>query len=141
MKRAEPKPEALREDLQLLRNKLVVLHKALIDSERIEYESSFGAIGSPNRFLELLINDPWFAWLQPFSAMVVSMDERIEDANPVTTAELRKAKTNAAALLKVTEEGEGFGRSYFESLQREPDVVLAHAAVMKLVKADQPHRS
>jgi hypothetical protein len=123
-----------REALTALREKLLVLHKAVIDSERIEYESSFGTIATPNQFLKLLINDPWFAWLQPFSAMVAAIDERLDNEEPLTNADLQQAKKRAYELLRASEEGEGFGRSYFESLQRTPDVVLAHAAVMKLLK-------
>lgn len=126
--------EPMREALKAIRDKLVVLHKALIDSERVEYESSFGTIATPNQFLKLLLNDPWFAWLQPFSALVVAIDERIDDEDPITNADVARVKQQTANLLQANEEGEGFGRSYFESLQREPDVVLAHAAVMKLVR-------
>ena len=126
--------EKFRQMLGPLRDRLVVLHKALIDSERIEYESSFGTIATPNEFLKLLINDPWFAWLRPFSAMVASIDERMDEEEPLTRADVQEVKARATALLRASEEGDGFGRSYFESLQREPDVVLAHAAVMKLLK-------
>lgn len=126
----------LKNTLSELREKLVELHKALIDSERVEYESSFGTIATPNQFLKLLIEDPWFAWLQPISAMVVSIDELMdEDEEPLTQATVARVRNQASSLLRATEEGEGFGRSYFESLQRTPDVVLAHAAVMKLLKA------
>jgi hypothetical protein len=137
MERPENNPqetEKLRRALGELREKLLVLHKALIDSERVEYESSFGTIATPNQFLKLLINDPWFAWLQPFSAMVVGIDELMDGEAPVTRADLVRVKTQASSLLKASEEGQGFGRSYFESLQREPEVVLAHAEVMKLLK-------
>jgi hypothetical protein len=37
-------------------------------------------------------------------------------------------------LLVASEEGQGFARSYFEALQREPDVVMAHAEVGKCLK-------
>lgn len=135
VKANEPEYEQVKRDLNELREKLVVLHKALIDSERREYESSFGTIPTPNQFLKLLINDPWFAWLQPFSAMVVGIDELMDETEaPITKADLRRVREQASNLLKASEEGEGFGRSYFESLQREPEVVLAHAAVMKLLK-------
>ena len=131
----KPEYEQSKRDLNELREKLVVLHKALIDSERVEYESSFGTIATPNQFLKLLINDPWFAWLQPFSAMVVGIDELIDEKEAlITKADVARVKEQAANLLKASEEGEGFGRSYFESLQREPEVVLAHAAVMKSLK-------
>jgi hypothetical protein len=37
-------------------------------------------------------------------------------------------------LLKPSEDGAGFGKRYYEALQRDPDVVLAHAAVKKLLR-------
>ncbi len=131
----QQKGEPQREMLTALRDKLVALHKSLIDSERVEYEASFGTIPTPNHFLKLLINDPWFAWLQPFSGLVVSIDELLDSKEGITGADVARLKAQASALLKVSEEGDGFARSYFESLQREPDVVLAHAGVMKVLKA------
>jgi len=38
-------------------------------------------------------------------------------------------------LLTASEEGEGFPRRYFEALQRQPVVVLAHADVRRALKA------
>ena len=38
----------------------------------------------------------------------------------------------ARTMLAVDESGEGFGRQYFEALQRDPDVVMAHSALVKL---------
>jgi len=38
----------------------------------------------------------------------------------------------ADGLIAPLESGEGFGRYYFEALQRDPDVVLAHAEVTKV---------
>jgi hypothetical protein len=37
------------------------------------------------------------------------------------------------ALIRPSEEGDGFERSYYEALQREPDVIFAHVEVKKLV--------
>src|SRR5262245_55219536 len=104
----EQEHQELKRTLNELREKLVVLHKALIDSERIEYESSFGTIPTPNQFLKLLINDPWFAWLQPFSAMLVGIDELIDEKEaPITQREVARVKEQASSLLKASEEGEG----------------------------------
>ena len=63
-----------------LRNALLHLHKTLVDSERISYEQTIGTIPSPNHFLQLLTNDPWFAWLHPLSLLIVAMDQAIVDA-------------------------------------------------------------
>src|SRR5687768_9839489 len=125
--------DAIKDQLNTLRGKLIVLHKALIDSERVEYEKSFGTLETPQQFLKALINDPWFAWLQPFSRMVVTIDEMLESEDPIQIEEFRTLKAKARTLLQVSEEGDDSRRSYFEALQREPDVILAHAAVMKVV--------
>src|SRR5690349_20267895 len=101
---ARPERE-LRKDLTTLRDKLLVLHKALIESERIEYESSFGTIATPNHFLKLLIDDPWFAWLQPFSSMVAAIDARLDDEEPISGEDLRQVKNGAIGLLQPSEEG------------------------------------
>ena len=39
----------------------------------------------------------------------------------------------ARALIRPSEEGDGFERSYYEALQREPDVIFAHVEVKKLL--------
>lgn len=127
--------ETIKEQLNTLRSKLIVLHKALIDSERVEYEKSFGPLETPQQFLKVLINDPWFAWLQPFSRMVVTIDEMLESEEAIPMQELQDLLGRARTLLEVSEVSDDSRRSYFEALQREPDVILAHAAVMKIVNA------
>ena len=124
----------LKEQLNTLRSGLIVLHKALIDSERVEYERSFGTLNSPQEFLKALLNDSWFAWLRPFSAMVVSIDQLLEREGPIQAQEVESLKAKARELLEVREETDDSRRSYFEALQREPDVILAHAALMRAVK-------
>lgn len=123
--------DAARQRLNDLRNLLLPLHKALIDSERTGYEETFGSIESPARFLQLLTSDPWFAWMRPVSQFITGIDEALDAEEPVTAAVAEKFLSDARALLKPSETGEGFGKHYFDALQREPDVVLAHAKVMK----------
>ncbi len=127
-------PEPLAQRLKDLRQKLLDLHKTLIDYERVTYEQTFGAIKTQNQFLQLLIKDPWFAWLHPISELVVQMDEMLEAKEPLTSGLVKRIFAETRTLLKATEQGQGFGRSYFEALQEEPDVVLAHASVMKCLK-------
>ena len=57
----------IRKRLEEIRQALLTLHKALVDSERITYEQTVGPIQSPNHFLQLLTRDPWFGWLQPLT--------------------------------------------------------------------------
>lgn len=123
---------AIQQRLQELRDTLLALHKALVDSERVSYEQTIGAIQSPNHFLQLLTGDPWFAWLQPMSQLIVAMDEALDEKEPLTAAAVDALANQTRRLLVASEEGEGFSKHYFEALQRDPDVVLAHAEVARL---------
>jgi hypothetical protein len=124
-----------RQQLVELRDHLAALHKALIGVERLSYERTFGSVTSQYHFLQLLLSDPWFAWLRPLSGLVASIDEALEPTNILTPTEANVLLDQARMLLKPSETGEGFGRSYFEALQQEPDVVLAHAAAVKCLRA------
>jgi hypothetical protein len=133
-----PEHEDLRRRLAELRLALLNLHKALVDSERVSYEKTVGAIQSPNHFLQLLTRDPWFAWLQPFSQLIVAMDEALEEKEPLTMAGVDALAKQTKLLLVASESGEGFSGHYFAALQRDPDVVLAHAEVSKLIGPRKP---
>jgi hypothetical protein len=123
--------DAIRQRLQQVRDGLLKLHKALIDSERVSYEKTIGAIPSPNHFLKLLTTDPWFAWLQPLSQLIVAMDEALEAKKPLPDQDAEALIKQAGVLLVASEEGEGFSRHYFDALQNDPDVVFAHAEAAK----------
>jgi hypothetical protein len=138
MKRKTSDRDRARQRLEELRLALLGLHKALVDSERVSYEKTVGQIPSPNHFLQLLTRDPWFAWLQPFSQLIVTMDEEVEAKEPLTMAGVDALKNQTRRLLVATENGEGFSGHYFAALQRDPDVVLAHAKVAGLLPPSKP---
>lgn len=119
--------------LAALREALLGLHKTLVDSERVSYEATIGQIQSRNQFLQLLTRDPWFAWLQPFSQLIVAIDEALEEDDPLTATAVEALVKQTRRLLVASEEGEGFPRHYFDALQRDPDVVLAQAEVSRLI--------
>jgi hypothetical protein len=128
--------EPLRDDRQHLsqiRDALLTLHKALIDSERGRYETAVGAIQSPNHFLQLLTTDPWFAWLQPFSQLIVAIDQVLDEEEVLTAAMANALINQSRSLLVAAENGEGFSGHYDVALQQDPDVILAHAAAIKLI--------
>ena len=133
-----PEEEAARERLSTLRNELLTLHKTLVDSDRVSYEKTVGAIQSPNHFLQLLTTDPWFAWLHPFSQLIVSMDEALDAKEPLTPAAVGAFAKQTTLLLTPSESGEGFARHYFDALQDDPDVVLAHGQLVKLLGNRKP---
>ena len=116
-----------------LRNGLLRLHKALLDSERAHYEREVARIKSSNELLQLVLYDPWFAWLHELSELVVLIDETLDGEDPPDGFDADKFITQARALLTPNETGRGFEKRYFEALQRDPDVVLAHAKARQLV--------
>jgi len=133
--------DILQQRLQKLRDALLALHKTLIDSERESYEKTGATIKSPNHFLQLLMNDPWFVWLQPLSQLIVAMDEALQSKKPVADAEGEALIKQAKLLLVASEEGTGFANHYFEALQRDPHIVMAHSDAAKYFnprKADAP---
>ncbi|SRR5581483_891306 len=128
------KSSEIHERLQSVRDALLKLHKTLVDSETATYEKTFGKIPSPNHLLRLLTTDPWFAWLHPISLLIVSMDEALDKKEPLTADKVNALVKESAAMLVASETSEGFARHYFDALQRDPDVVFAHAEAAKLFK-------
>ena len=129
---SKPETEGVRARLETLRTSLLSLHKTLVESERVEYEHTVGKITSPNHFLHLLTNDPWFAWLSPLSQLIVAIDEALDAKEPLTHAAVERLVKETAGLLVASETGESFAQNYFEALQRDPDVVMAQGEVTKL---------
>jgi hypothetical protein len=119
--------EAARQRLMGLREALLRLHKALVESERVGYEKTFGKVGSSYQLLHLLTVDPWFTWLRPVSQLVSAMDEMLETKKPLTLEQFHSLVTQTKTLLVPATSGEGFSQHYDEALQRDPDVVFAHA--------------
>jgi hypothetical protein len=113
---------------------LLRLHKALLDDERVSYERVHGRIPSSGAFLQLVLGDAWFAWLRPLSQVMAELDELGEEDKSSDGLDTATLIASIRTLLTPAEEGTGFGRHYYEALQREPDVVLAHAAVRALLR-------
>ena len=134
---SQPGPESAeaRRRLNALREALLHLHKALLDSERISYEASFGQISSPYQFLHLATTDPWFAWLTPVTRLLAAVDATLDAKAPLADHDAESLIKQAGSLLVATVDGDGFSRHYDEALQRSPDVVMAHAAAAKLIRS------
>jgi hypothetical protein len=86
-----------------------------------------------------VVGDSWFAWLHRVSELVVQIDEMLEAEEPATAIDATRMIDQARTLLKPSEEGAGFGKHYYDAMQRDPDVVLAPAAVKKLLRKSAFH--
>ena len=126
--------EDVRDRLKALRNGLLRLHKALLESERAAYERDIARITSTGQYLGLVLDDPWFHWLHELSQFIVVIDETIDRKDaPATLEEAERLIERARILLVPAEEGRGFARRYFEVMQRDPGTVLAHRDMLQVL--------
>lgn len=127
-------PDATLTLLQKLRRNLLHLHKTLLEMERSDFERDFGRLTS-GELLQLVINHAQFAWLRLISALVVQIDEMLSADEPVTMNDFRELRTQARLLFNSPSD-EVFREKYQAALQREPEVVMAHSEVLKLLRSD-----
>jgi hypothetical protein len=119
--------------LKNIRDGLLRLHKYLMDSERAAYERDVERIRTTGQYLDLVLNDPWFAWLRELSQLVVHIDETMDRKEPpMTEAEAQLLALRSRELVAPSETAEGFGRRYFEAMQRDAGVVLAHRDMVRV---------
>ena len=124
--------DGMRPRLVLLRNGMLHLHKYLMDSERALYERDVARIANAGEYLQLVLNDPWFAWLHELSKFIVTVDEALDADEGLTPDDAQIFIDRARALISPSEEGQGFARKYFDIMQRDPGAVLAHRDMMRV---------
>jgi len=123
------------QDFLRLRNvRLTVLrlHKALLDSERVEYEQVHGRVRSNTEFFQLVIGDDWFAWLRPISQLIVQMDDVLNSKEPVTLDQVNTLLDQTSTLLQPAEEGTRLEQNYYLAIQRDPTIAIMHAQMRQL---------
>jgi len=126
---------ATRARLNDLRTRLLALHKALLEDAKGQYEMDRGRVNGPGALLQLVIGDPWFAWLHQISEIIVRIDEMTAQDTTGTEPDARALIEQIDKLLVPSETGDPFARRYFEALQRQPAVVLAHGDVKRVLKS------
>ncbi len=125
--------EATAQRLRDIRTTLLRLHKTLLDFERVSYEREHGKIANSYEYLNLVMHNPWFAWLRHLSELIVQIDEVLDTRNPAYEATATALIEQSRMLLTPSESGPEFQRKYFVSVQESPEVVLAHAEFAKIL--------
>ncbi len=128
--------DTTRDNLKVLRQGLLRLHKTLLDLERRDYERARGRISNSYEFLQLVLKDPWFDWLHRLSELIVQIDETLDTHDtekPATEDDAKALIERSKTLLAPAETGSEFQKNYFLALQQSPDVVLLHSELMRLL--------
>lgn len=123
-------PTEARSALIELSAALRVVHQRLLAAIQRNFEKLHGRVGRPADLLQLAVNDPLFAWLAPLTRQIAGIDELARDG--VDAAAVAAVR---AAILALLEDESEFRASYLIYLQEEPDVVVAHATLRRLVAA------
>ena len=127
---------------ELLKNSrdlLLKLHKSLLDHERRIYEGINGP-RTPGQFLTLLLEDPDFAWLRKFSALIVEIDEMFAQKDGYS---VEAVETHIAALRSIVameDEDEDFKAKYQSGLQQDLDAAAQHGELRALLFGDEHER-
>lgn len=124
-----PPAAALLRDVRL---RLLRLHKVLLDAERAEYESVNGR-ASAGEMLRLVIGHEQFAWLRAVSELIVRIDEAFDADEPLGADGARDLLAFTRTLLTPAEGAAGFPGRYYELLQREPEAVIHHSEIVRLI--------
>ena len=114
------------------RDLLLKLHKSLLDHERRIYEGINGP-KTPGQFLNILLEDPDFAWLRKFSTLIVEIDEMFaqKDGYDETAVETHIAALRS--LVAMEDEDEEFRAKYQSGLQQDLDAAAQHGELRSLL--------
>jgi hypothetical protein len=126
----------MKEKLKAIREHLLNLHSLLLADQRNEYEQMYGRVKGPGDMLNLVMNHDWFAWLRALSALIVRIDELLDNKKPGVEWSDAEAKTlieYTEALLTPAEEGAMFRQKYHTAIQRNPDVLIAHGQLKRML--------
>ena len=114
------------------RDRLLRLHKYLVDHERAIHEGIHGKVTS-GQFLNLLIEDPAFAWLRKFSTLIVDIDEMFAQKDGFSEEAVDTHLTKMRALILMDEDDEEFVAKYQAALQQDLDAAGEQGELRRLL--------
>jgi hypothetical protein len=119
-----PERAELRAALRELSKALLPLHRALIQAARDDYAFAHGKTVTPAQLLQLVTDDPFFAWLKPMTSIIVEIDEMVR-----TDFEADAARSVAARVAELF--GGALNERWVPLLQRDVDLAIAHASIRR----------
>jgi hypothetical protein len=124
-----PERAAMRAALREVSKLLLPLHRALIDGAKEDYAFAVEPV-KPAQLLQLLTDDPFFAWLKPVTSLIVDIDEMAR--TDFETSDAAAIADRIDSLFGPKAEGT-FSEQYVPMLQRNVDIAIGHAALRKAI--------
>jgi hypothetical protein len=123
-----------RQKLKDLSKALLRLHKTLLDAAKAEYEEKNGTIAGVSEYLQLVLDDPHFAWLRKISTLVALVDEAVSLRRAASETEALALLDEARILLNFKDEDKVFNDKFQTALQKNPDAVLHYNEALQLTE-------
>ena len=122
--------------LHTIRTVLLVLHKTLMDAQKLLYEARYGPIGGPNEYFKVVLEDEEFVWLRTFSLLIVEIDEAIySKRNPVTLEVATELLGVAQQTLQPSPVGDVTARNYYLAIERDSTIAKLHLQITQVFEA------
>jgi hypothetical protein len=110
------------------------LHRSLLEIARAEYERSVEPIAGAVAFFQLVVEDPFFAWLRPMSQVMVDVDELLDDDRTPSPEEAHAAANRIQRLISPPSGSDGNFWTQYLPLLQDPRVVVAHARLKQALR-------
>jgi hypothetical protein len=107
------------------------LHKQFLENERQLAEGKLGRTLGPLDFFNLLTQDADFKWLQPFSALVIDVDDYPSNEQPLTDADFVAAKEQIERVLFNAESP--IAKRYQNYVDNDAEFAFLHVELDKLL--------
>lgn len=119
----------MNEELKATRKALLDLHRTLLFAQKRDREEITGQTMSPGEMLQAAVDDLHFSWLRQMSELIVALDEaRSDEDDPAAAVDAVLAKVRT--MVTEPDQAHGFGARYVQVLQKHPEVVAAHRALV-----------
>lgn len=122
-----------REKLGQISAAMMKIHKLLLEEEMEAREIAINKVIPPAERLNVLLNDPEFAWLRALSQLMAYVDEIFFQKEPVLERQLKEAEEKVEALFALQNESE-FAYRYRSKLSTIPDLMIQHGLLKVALK-------
>lgn len=124
--------EATRTKLNQVSRALLRLHKALLDDERVIYETVNGPVTSPHEMFRLVMSHQQFTWLGKISSLIALLDEATSLRRPATEAIAQGLLAEAITLLKLESEDQTFVERLQRVIKRSAEAKASYDEALKI---------
>jgi hypothetical protein len=109
------------------------IHKTILENEiELREIKTMKSLG-PNERLQILLNDPEFAWLRMLSGLMSTLDEVYFQKEPIQSEQVANLKKSVNELL-IQPSDSVFSKKYRSLLPVVPDLMLHHGLLRQALQ-------